>query len=192
MSRIFAANSAAGSSIRIPETALTALRPWLTAIARELLAPDLQAKFGASDIVQQTYIEAIRDLPQWRGRKLAQLRNWLLSLLQNNYRDANKSFRSSRKRNVALERERVDADVADYRLDLEHQFANGETMAKVYEAIGELPHAQQRMLHWRFSEELSYSQIAARVERSEDAVRMMISRTLNTLRERFLIDEQDH
>lgn len=192
MSPVSNPTSDPGSSIRLSETDLAALRPWLTAIARQLLEPDLQAKFGASDIVQKTYIEAMRDLPQWRGRKLAQLRNWLLSLLQNNFRDANKAFRQSRKRKIALERAGVDASVADNRLNIEHQLMQGEMISQVYEAIGDLPHAQQRMLHWRFGEELTYSEIAARVDRSEDAVRMMISRTLNTLRQRLSIDEQDH
>lgn len=166
------------------ESAVIALRPWLLAVAREMLGPELQSKFGASDIVQQTYVEAIRDLPKYRGNQIAQLRKWLLSLLQNNFRDAIKAFRGSQMRDVSLESALGNNGVIDYRGKTESR-DHGELAAQVLEAIGKLPNAQQRMLHWRFSEQLSYAEIALRVDRSEDAVRMMINRTLNAMKQRF-------
>src|SRR5260370_40490207 len=47
--------------------ALEACRGYLLQIARRELGPDLQAKCGASDLVQQTFLEANRDFSYFHG-----------------------------------------------------------------------------------------------------------------------------
>ena len=46
---------------------LEACRAYLLLIAREELDPALQAKGGASDLVQQTFLEAQRDFARFQG-----------------------------------------------------------------------------------------------------------------------------
>ena len=97
------------SELMTPEKArvwLDCMRPMLLAMAKEMIGPDLQSKFGASDIVQQTYVDAIGDLPRLNLSRKRQLIGWLTVLLRNNMRDAARTFRSSLKRAVVAFHER--------------------------------------------------------------------------------------
>jgi RNA polymerase sigma-70 factor (ECF subfamily) len=57
-----------------------------------------------------------------------------------------------------------------------------EALTQIQEHLASLPTTQQEILRLHFAEGLSYAQIAARLHKSEGAVRTMISRTLNLLR----------
>ena len=61
---------------------IEAFRSYLTLVARRELAPDLAAKVGASDLVQETFLAAGRDIAQFEGNSPAELRRWLEGILQ--------------------------------------------------------------------------------------------------------------
>src|SRR5208337_4330664 len=54
---------------------------WLQLLARMQIDGRYQGKFDASDIVQQTLLEACRDLPQFRGGTEGELLAWLRQVL---------------------------------------------------------------------------------------------------------------
>ena len=56
-------------------------RTYLHGIARQEIAPQLQGKGGASDIVQETFLEAQRDFDQFKGLTKLELRAWLRQIL---------------------------------------------------------------------------------------------------------------
>jgi RNA polymerase sigma-70 factor (ECF subfamily) len=62
-------------------------RPYLHLLARLELEPRLQSKVDLSGVVQQTLLEAHRDLDQLRDRTEAQLLAWLRRALANNLTD---------------------------------------------------------------------------------------------------------
>src|SRR5205814_6556278 len=62
-------------------------RPYLLAVANEELEPDLQAKAGASDLVQDTFVEAHRGFGGFRGRNEEALLTWLRKILLHNLAD---------------------------------------------------------------------------------------------------------
>ena len=51
-----------------PGRMLDGCRQYLLMIANEVIGPELQAKVGASDLVQDTFLEAQRHLGAFRGR----------------------------------------------------------------------------------------------------------------------------
>jgi RNA polymerase sigma-70 factor (ECF subfamily) len=175
------------SELMTPEKArvwLDCMRPMLLAMAKEMIGPDLQSKFGASDIVQQTYVDAIGDLPRLNLSRKRQLIGWLTVLLRNNMRDAARTFRSSLKRAVA--RESADQDVSALQsrfCDADSRLLTQEQIEQLFVAMNRLPAPHQQVLQWRFFDDLSYAQIAERVDRKEDAVRMMVQRCLTRLRQ---------
>jgi hypothetical protein len=67
------------TGIDTPHPALDGCRQYLLLIANEMIGPELQAKFGASDLVQDTFIEAQRHLAGFRGTSNAEMRAWLRS-----------------------------------------------------------------------------------------------------------------
>ena len=57
-----------------------------------------------------------------------------------------------------------------------------EELAQLHQSLASLSELQQEILRLRFADELPCDQIAARVHKSEGAVRTLLSRTLNHLR----------
>ena len=57
-----------------PRRALDGCRQYLLMIANAVIGPELQAKLGASDLVQDTFVEAQRHLAGFRGTTSAELR----------------------------------------------------------------------------------------------------------------------
>src|SRR5262249_60240894 len=60
---------------------LETYRAYLLLVADRELDPKLQAKGGASDLVQETFMEAQRDFGRFQGTTDGELRAWLRQLL---------------------------------------------------------------------------------------------------------------
>src|SRR6516225_2720280 len=89
-----------------PETLgqlLEACRQYLLLVANQHLAPDLQRKFGASDVAQETFLEAQRDFGAFHGRSEEELLAWLRRILLNNLANLTRGYRGTDKRQVARE-----------------------------------------------------------------------------------------
>src|SRR5262245_24657724 len=78
--------------------AFEACRDYLLRIANEELASDLQAKGGASDIVQETFLEAQRDFGRFAGGTHDELLAWLRQLLLHNMADFTRRYRTDKRR----------------------------------------------------------------------------------------------
>ena len=70
---------------------------------RARLDPDLAAKDGASDLVQETLLGAYRNIAAFRGRSRAELLAWLRKILRNNVADLRRHYRGTGKRRIGLE-----------------------------------------------------------------------------------------
>src|SRR5947209_2044842 len=95
--------AARNGSARALGEALEACRVYLQAIAERELDPVLRAKGGASDLVQDTFLEAQRDFGQFKGDTEAALLGWLRRMLLNNLANFRRSYRGTRKRRAGLE-----------------------------------------------------------------------------------------
>src|SRR5438105_1584310 len=82
---------------------LEACRVYLLAVARRELAPDLQAKNSASDLVQETFLDAQRDFKRFQGNTEAELLAWLRQMLLNNIGNFTRRYRATQKRQVSGE-----------------------------------------------------------------------------------------
>src|SRR5262249_25645214 len=66
---------------------IEAFRPYLLLVAREEQDPAFQGKGGASDLVEETFLEAVRDFDRFHGTTAEELLAWLRKLLLNNVAD---------------------------------------------------------------------------------------------------------
>src|SRR5215470_832625 len=82
---------------------LETFRAYLLLVAGRELDPDLRAKGGASDLVQDTFLEAQRDFAQFQGTSEEELLAWLRQLLLHNVANFTRSFRATAKRKVGRE-----------------------------------------------------------------------------------------
>src|ERR1700730_12437904 len=82
---------------------LEACRDYLLLVANKELDPKLQAKGGASDLVQQTFLEAQRDFARFHGNSEDELLAWMRRLLIHNLADFTRRYRDTGKRQAGLE-----------------------------------------------------------------------------------------
>lgn len=165
------------------------MRELLLVLAKEKMCRDIQAKIGASDIVQQTMLEAYLHVDSFKPKDDRHIFNWLSKILLNNVRDLSKSFRIVKKRSVGRERRlRSDGNIADRKQTAE-TLELQEQIDLLGRALGCLPLAHQQILTWRYHEQMTFPEIAILVGRSEDAVRMIAKRALHRLGREMSIDD---
>src|SRR3954471_13867274 len=82
---------------------LESCRGYLLIVANGEMDVDLQAKEGASDRVQETFLEAQRDFGQFHGTSEPELLAWLRRLLLNNVANFTRRYRTTAKRSVERE-----------------------------------------------------------------------------------------
>jgi RNA polymerase sigma-70 factor (ECF subfamily) len=164
---------------------------YLLLLARVHLDPRLVRKLDASDVVQQTLLEAYEQRGQFRGQNEAELAAWLRQILVHNLADALRGFRRA-KRNVARERSLEDAiDRSSARLEVwisaeqsspSQQAMRHERAVRLANALAELPDSQREALalqHWHSQ---SLAEIAEQLGRSPTAVAGLLKRGLKQLR----------
>ncbi len=138
------------------------------------LAHRLRDRDAAEDLTSEVFHKALAALPhyEWRG---APFGAWLIRIAANAVADRAK--RTSRERTTdALPDRAADPDV---------DLADVERAALLFRLVDALPADQRRVIVERYVEERSIREIAARLERSEGAVKQLQLRALQTLRARM-------
>ncbi len=132
----------------------------------------------AEDIVVEVFLAAIENSKlQLLAEKEQQM--WLWRVARNKVIDRYR--RSSRHSSIALEQ--VENDLyADDHAGPEYNALRQEDYAALHTYLQSLPAAYQEILHLRFGHDLPCREIAHRLGKQENAVRVTLSRGLNLLR----------
>jgi RNA polymerase sigma-70 factor (ECF subfamily) len=169
--------------------ALEICRGYLLRVANQGLDQDLRAKGGASDLVQETFLEAQRDFGQFQGSSEQELLAWLRLLLLHNVANFTRRYRGTDKR-------RVDREVGldgtrsaagrKARLATETPSPSGQAMAheqaeKVQQALERLPEDYRRVIVLRNQERKSFEEMGPLMGRSAEATRRLWSRAVERL-----------
>lgn len=172
---------------------LTFSRPYLLVIANDLLPTDLQGKGGASDLVQETQLNAARAFAGFRGHTAAELLGWLREILQNNVRDFTRRFNDAAKRRAQREislsdpgqgpdlSERLEAREPSPSSHLQQE----ERVRGVEAALEHLSEEHRLVIVLHHRDGCSFDEIGRRLERSPDAVRKLWSRAVQQLKSRL-------
>ena len=161
-------------------------RNYLILIARQELDAKVRAKGGASDLVQETFLEAQRDFAQFQGDREEELLAWLKQLLHNNLVNFARRYRAG-KRRVSREAS-LDARSPSRRPDPpapgpapdEHAAAE-EQSRRVRDALARLPGNHRRVLLLRCRDNLSFEEIGKRMKRSTNAAQKLWARAVERL-----------
>src|SRR5262245_17754951 len=164
-------------------------RHYLLLVANSELESDVQAKLGASDLVQETFLEAQRDFVQFHGTTEAELLAWFRRILLNNLANETRRYRGTSKRQLALELP-IDADgsssgfaatlAAGASTPSEQAMKREETQA-LERALERLPEPYREVILLRQREHQSFEEIGRHLDRTADAARMLWSRALERL-----------
>jgi RNA polymerase sigma-70 factor (ECF subfamily) len=178
----------AGSPAALGEL-LEFYRNYLLSIAQGELDPLLQTKVAPSDIVQDTFLEVQRLILHFRGEAVEQFHAWLRSILLHKVAEQRNRFFGTQKRQLSLERSLDEqnsvAPLGDPMPSTistpSAQAIRQEEAELLRQAVERLPEPQRQVLLWHHWEVLPFAEIGRRLNRSEDAVRMIFGRALDRL-----------
>jgi|SRR6266851_4617198 RNA polymerase sigma-70 factor (ECF subfamily) len=168
---------------------LETFRGYLLLVANRELDPELRAKGGASDLVQDTFLEAQRDFSRFHGSSVEALRAWLRRLLLNNVANFTRQYRQRAKREVGREvpleaggssHERGAGLAADTLSPSGEALAQEQAQA-LARAMERLPPDYCRVLALRHEEQLTFEQIGQQMQRTANAARMLWLRAVERL-----------
>jgi RNA polymerase sigma-70 factor (ECF subfamily) len=182
----------AGSREALGE-ALQAYRAYLLLIAQRELDPELRAKGGASDLVQETFIDAQRLLKTFEGSTAGPWAAWLRELLLNNLTDFERRFRATGKRSVSREvcqgtsnsgAERA-AEAVDDNASPSMRSMSAEQTGALERALDRLADDHREVLLLRYQGDMSFEEIGRRLGRSANAARKLWLRALRKLEQQL-------
>jgi RNA polymerase sigma-70 factor (ECF subfamily) len=171
--------------------ALELCRGYLLRVANQGLDADLRAKGGASDLVQQTFLEAQRDFGGFQGSSEEELIAWLRQLLLHNVANFSRGYRDTDKRRVARE---VELDAAQLaaggKAELAADIPSPSTEAiareqaeKIQRMLKRLPEDYRRVILLRNQERRSFAEIGQLMDRSAEAARRLWSQAIERLQQ---------
>ena len=172
---------------------------YLRLLARLQLSPRLHAKLDASDIVQQTLLQAHANRAQFRGRTEAEWLAWLRAILANALAAAGRRFAAEARdldREHSLEARleqsasRLEGLLAADQSSPSERAVRGEELLRLAHAMACLPPDQQRVVELHHLKGLPVAEVAGRMGRTRPAVVGLLFRGLKRLRE-LLREEGD-
>lgn len=169
---------------------------YLLLVAHREIGSDLRAKAGASDIVQETFLEAQRDFHRFEGKTPEELRGWLRRLLLNNMANVARRFTGAAKRDPRREvllNARDDSSgglqLADALPTPSRILVAEEEQRELLEAIDRLPGHYRDAILLRHRDGMSYAEIGEKLGRTPEAVRKLWARAIELLQELLEAEE---
>jgi RNA polymerase sigma factor (sigma-70 family) len=156
----------------LAERHLPGLRLWAYGQTRDLAA--------ANDVAAETLARAWINRRRYHGQCDAAARGWLFGIARNIVRE----WRRQRRVEAGAVR-RLGMEIpppVDDQAELDEPLAALQSGEQLWPMIDDLPEAQREALKLRILEGLPYDEAAAKLGRSGEATRMLVSRALRRLR----------
>src|SRR5262245_9193522 len=181
---------------RAREELLALYRPYLRVVAGQRMPRLVQKRIDASDLVQQTLIDAVRGLPEFRGQSETEFTAWIMRLLERNLL---MSLRSNTlgKRDIRLEQDWSDtngsAQMMWHSLSADgsspiSRVVRGEAALQLTLALDKLPKDQRAAVEMRYIGHLSLKEIAEEMERSVGSIAGLIRRGVDALQDHLPLE----
>ena len=166
-------------------------RDYLGLAARARVEAWLRAKVDASDLVQQTLLEAHRGFGRFQGATEAEWLAWLRRILDHNAADFVRRYRGTGKRQVGKEVPLAGADSSvagcpEPAADQESPStaaARHEGELALTAALAKLSPDHREVIVLRNLQRLPFDEVAKRMERSRPAAQMLWMRAIHKLQE---------
>jgi RNA polymerase sigma-70 factor (ECF subfamily) len=171
-------------------------RNYLALLARTQIDLHVQGRVDASDLVQETFLDACRDFGQFRGTSEIEWVAWLRKVLIYNLARVVQKQLLAQKRNarrevsleqhlVALERSsaRIEAALVGRQSSPSGQAQRQERAALLADHLARLPTDYREVIVLRNLEGLPFAEVARRMGRSAGAVRVLWVRAVDQLRQ---------
>lgn len=165
---------------------LAMFHSFLVREAEQQVRASARSKCSSSDLVQMTYLEAVRQLDAFQGRSPAELAAWLRTILVHNTCDQSRHLERQardvrREQPMALDRA-GSTELPSASTLPPARAMRQEEYAQLDEAIRRLPADDQWVLLARYRDQWTFAQIAAHLGITENAARKRWVRALAHLR----------
>jgi len=180
---------------------LDVYRPYLLATARARLDERLRAKAGPSDMVQETIAEAHQAWQRIERQPTSpdEFREWLRILLLERLKALRRRYYRAQSRSLRRERPLVDGESkrlidALAASNSDSPSANFDRQAlsdRLESALQRLPAPYRQVILWRNRDNWRFTEIGAKMDRSEDAARMLWTRAIRLLRKELGVIDGD-
>ncbi len=169
---------------------LAQYRNYARLLARTLIGTTLRLRLDPSDLVQETFLEAHRDFPRFEGSSEREVVAWLRRILVRNLADQARrqkaglrDYRRQESLEAVLERSgaRMQHMIASTASSPSAAASQREQAVLLADALAALPADYREVIILRNLERLRFDEIAARMNRSPGAVRMLWTRALERL-----------
>jgi RNA polymerase sigma-70 factor (ECF subfamily) len=169
-------------------------RSYLGLVARAQVETWLKVKVDASDLVQETMMEAFRDFDRFQGETEKEWMAWLRKILAHNVADFVRQYRGTAKRQIGKEVRLRDPAASVSNLGgapepaapiatPSQEFLRLDDELRVAAALGELPPDYQEVIMLRNLRRLPFNEVAEQMGRSRPAVQMLWMRAIKRLQE---------
>lgn len=152
---------------------LTHYRPYLMAIAKRVLGDRPPDEW--SSVVQTGTVAALERWDQFRGQTPGELGGWLAAIVRNQALDRRHNRTAASLQECLPAKDSTPSS----------QVIGRERAARLMSAMHQLPKQHREIIQLRFFEGLTHKQVAARMDRSHDAVRCLLVRAIRQLRDVF-------
>jgi RNA polymerase sigma-70 factor (ECF subfamily) len=152
----------------------------LLAFAASRMTPALASFVSPEDIVQEAHLESARKIETFEPSDGAAFYRWLVKIAAFKISEANRQRQAKKRAAGPLEREPESPDTSP-----SGRVARDERHERLREALAALPDAQAEAVRLRYLEGLSVAEAAARLERTEGAVKALVTRGLAALAARL-------
>jgi RNA polymerase sigma-70 factor (ECF subfamily) len=165
--------------------ALEPFRDYLLLVANQELEPELRTKLGGSDLVQETFLGAQRDLASFRGKSEAEWRLWLRAILVHLLANQRRHYRSTARRCIERELRFSETSRWDWPATIESPSTNlvaREIEEALLTALDSLAEHHRNVVLWHHREQLPFEEVGRRLGISAEAARKHWGRALVALR----------
>lgn len=167
-------------------------RNYVSSVARSQMEPWMQAKVDASDIVQQSLLDAHRALNDFRGQTEGEWMAWLKQIVNRNTADFVRQYAGAEKRQIKREvsfnppsgeDSAPGPQFADPGDSPSHIASTHERTHRLTQVMATLPADYQEVLRLRNLQQLPFDEVARIMGRSRPAVQMLWTRAVKRLAE---------
>lgn len=182
--------SKAGNS-RSRDELFAELQSYLEFAANRHMDRSLKHKAGASDIVQESFIQIIENFDKFRGTTSAELRGWINKIVANEMNGVRRKFRTA-KRDFTQEKQ-IDPKSstspgnvpADGNLTPSSDAMQAERKQKFHETLEMLSDEHAEVIRLRNIERLAFKEIGDKMGRTENAVSKLWYRAILQFEEKL-------
>jgi RNA polymerase sigma-70 factor (ECF subfamily) len=167
---------------------LEAYRDYLRLLARLEVGHRLQAKIDASDLVQETFLQASRAFDEFRGQTERELLVWLRKILASRLSKTFRHYYGTQRRDLQIERElgrssqALQAMLEMSQTSPSEGAIRSERAFALASAVERLPDDYRDVIALRHIQGLPFDQVSREMNRSLGSVEKLWARALGRLR----------